>query len=98
MAKKCPNRHEFLRNFFIENEIPCKKYHYTVDKETPGVFDHFDAKLKLSPNGQEFIIYNFKPETKESPDPFADKHDCSQHQHNLQPEALAILKEKDEDK
>lgn len=81
MAKKTPNRHEFLRNFFIENEIPCKKYHYTVDKDTPSIFDHFDAVLKLSSDGKSIVLHNFKPFTRENPDDFADKHDCSQHQH-----------------
>ena len=51
---------------------------------TFSIFDHFSAKFRLSSDGTELIIHNYKPYTIAA-EKDEGNHDCSQHQHNLPP-------------
>lgn len=60
-SKRTPNTLEMLRSYMTTNDIPCYKYHYTVNG-APLLFDKYKAIIKLSKNGKTIKIYNFKPE------------------------------------
>ena len=48
--------------YLKERDIPCKKYHYTVDVDgSSRNFSHCNSLLRLSPDGKKIIIYNLKP-------------------------------------
>jgi hypothetical protein len=50
-----------LRTYLSMNEIPCFKYHYTVNG-APIIFDKYRSTLRLSKDKQKLVIHSFKPE------------------------------------
>lgn len=60
-ARNMSDSLEILKTYLTTNEIPCYKYHFTVNGP-PIVFDRYRATLKLSKDGKRFIMHNYKPE------------------------------------
>ena len=52
---------EMLKSYLSLNDIPCFKYHYTVNG-APIIFDKYKSTLRLSKDKTKLIIHNFKPE------------------------------------
>jgi len=71
----------------MNNEIPCQKYNYSLDKSSQNR-DHYFATLKLSKDGNFLVLTNLKPE--------AYKEIDSQHLHRNP--ALEIPDKPDENK
>ena len=60
-CKHTPNTLEMIKSYMSTNEIPCFKYHHTVNGG-PWLFDKYKAVIRLSKNGEHLKVYNFKPE------------------------------------
>jgi hypothetical protein len=70
----------------MSREIKCLKYNYSFEEEVQN-FNNFEATIKLSKDGKELIITNFKPITspeyvlEKDPDILAEVEPCLCHRH-----------------